>query len=464
MRIPDYTVPSIIDILHAGQYTILARPPALFVSLSPLRGKPAHQTDLKTRILLFCIAVLSGIGGLSAQNASPLPNISIATRSDGLGFVVRLHLTSAADSVKLIQPGPDHIQVAVYKAGIRAASVQKPALRDPFTRLDVSTIPGGVGIDIRLKAEQYFIARAYPDANGRHTLVGLTRASKRDLDVLTQGMTAIDWSAIGRQPAPPPVIDTLPEPTPADTLPPQSIPVVRPPVNGYDGRLHTIVIDPGHGGRDPGAIGPRGTREKDVVLRVSLLLGELIEKNMPDVKVVYTRRDDRFIELHQRGRIANQAKGELFISVHANSSRASQAYGAEVFFLGMHRTDDALEVMKKENSVIALEDPATRTRELTDEELILYELTNAAFLSSSQYFAALIDREFIGHAKRRSRGVKQAGFLVLYNASMPSVLVELGFISNPAEEQYIRSEAGQRALAMSIYRAVVEYRNRQERR
>lgn len=425
-------------------------------------------TELKTRILYFCIALLGSFGGLSAQNASPLPSVSIATRSDGLGFVVRLHLATAADSVKLIQPGPDRIQVAVYKAGIRPESVRKPALRDPFTAVDLTSIPGGVGIDIRLLPDQYFIARAYPDANGRHTLVGLTRASKRDLDVLTNGMTAIDWSAIGRQPPPPPtspaLTDTVSEPEPADSLPPQAIPVVRPPSNGYDGKLHTIVIDPGHGGRDPGAIGPRGTREKDVVLRVSLLLGDLIRRNMPDVNVVFTRRDDRFIELHQRGRIANQAKGELFISVHANSSRASQAYGAEVFFLGMHRTDDALEVMKKENSVIALEDPATRTRELTDEELILYELTNAAFLSSSQYFAALIDREFIGHAKRRSRGVKQAGFLVLYNASMPSVLVELGFISNPNEEQYMRSEAGQRALAMSIYRAIVDYRNRQERR
>lgn len=358
----------------------------------------------------------------------------------------------------MFQPSADRIQVVLYKNGIRPDLVQKPTLQAPFTRLDLTSIPGGIGIDIHLTSGHFVLARAYPDANGRHTLVGLTLASKREVDVLTNGMAPIDWAAIGRS-------EAAEDEAAADSLPPpQPVPVVRPPVGGYDGRLHTIVIDPGHGGRDPGAIGPRGTQEKDVVLRVSLLLGELIEKNMPDVKVVYTRRDDRFVELHQRGRIANQAKGELFISVHANSSRVTKAFGAEVFFLGMHRTEDALEVMKKENSVISLEDPATRTRELTDEELILYELTNAAFLSSSQYFAALIDREFIGHAKRHSRGVKQAGFLVLYNASMPSVLVEIGFISNPAEEVYIRSAAGQRELATAIYRAVGEYRNRLERR
>jgi N-acetylmuramoyl-L-alanine amidase len=417
------------------------------------------STELKTRILYFLLAWSTCSVGSVAQNASPLTSISIATRSDQLGHVVRFHLSSPADSVKLFQPSADLIQVVLYKGGIRPDLVQKPTLQAPFTRLDLTSIPGGIGIDIRLKSGHFVLARAYPDANGRHTLVGLTRATKREVDVLTNGMKPIDWAAIGRSESlrgDAAVADTL--------LPPQPVPVVRPPVGGYAGRLHTIVIDPGHGGRDPGAIGPRGTQEKDVVLRVSLLLGELIEKNMPDVKVVYTRRDDRFIELHQRGRIANQAKGELFISVHANSSRVSKAFGAEVFFLGMHRTEDALEVMKKENSVIALEDPATRTRELTDEELILYELTNAAFLSSSQYFAALIDREFIGHAKRHSRGVKQAGFLVLYNASMPSVLVEIGFISNPTEELYIRSAAGQRELATAIYRAVEEYRNRLERR
>jgi N-acetylmuramoyl-L-alanine amidase len=131
--------------------------------------------------------------------------------------------------------------------------------------------------------------------------------------------------------------------------------------------------------------------------------------------------------------------------------------------LGLHRTEDAFEVMKKENSVIALEDPATRTRELTDEEIILYELTNTAYIANSQSFSALIDEQFKTHAQRRSRGVKQAGFLVLYHASMPAVLIELGFISNPTEEQFLRSESGQRLLAESIFNGIKNYRTKVER-
>lgn len=249
-----------------------------------------------------------------------------------------------------------------------------------------------------------------------------------------------------------------------DSTPPATQPSAIPlPANNFDRKLNTIVIDAGHGGHDPGAIGPRGTREKDVVLKISLRLGELIKEQMPDVNVVYTRSDDRFINLYERGRMANRAKGDLFISIHANSHRNSQAFGAEVYFLGLHKSEDAFEVMKKENSVIALEDPATRTRELTDEEIILYELTNTAYIANSQYFSALIDEQFKSNAQRKSRGVKQAGFLVLYHASMPAVLVEVGFISNPSEEQFLRSENGQWLLAESIFKGIREYRTRVER-
>ncbi len=382
--------------------------------------------------------------------------------------MIRFHLTSPADSFKLIQPSADLIQVAVYKKGVLSSLVKTPVVQAPFTRIGLNDVPNGVGVNIRLQADTYFIAKAYPDANGRHLLVGLTRATSREISILTAGMPAIDWVATSA-----PVRDVIQNVmiadttttihTPiADTVPAAPVTIPR-PANGYDGKIHTIVIDPGHGGHDPGAIGPRGTREKEVVLKVSLLLGEMIKQRMPDVNVVYTRGDDRFINLYERGRIANRAKGDLFISVHANSHRTSQPNGAEVFFLGMARTDEALEVMMKENSVIALEDPATRTRELTDEEIILYELTNTAYIANSQYFAAQIDGQFKSTAQRRSRGVKQAGFIVLYHASMPSVLVELGFLSNPAEEQYLRSANGQKALAESIFLGIQNYRKQMER-
>lgn len=407
--------------------------------------------------------LFAGVVSTIQAQPSPLPNISVATRSDGLGVVFRLHLTSPADSFKLIQPSADLIQVAVYKNGIVANSVRIPQIRDPFTAMKLNAIPRGVGFDIRLKPDQFFIAKAYPDANGRHLLIALTRSNARELGILTQGMSPIDWSAaaaaraVQSQPVTPSPRLT---PAPVDTTTPVPVPAAA---NARDRKLSTIVIDAGHGGHDPGAIGPRGTREKDVVLKVSLILGELIKARLPDVNVVYTRNDDRFINLYERGRMANRAKGDLFISIHANSHRTTQPNGAEVFFLGLHRTEDAFEVMKKENSVIAFEDPATRTRELTDEEIILYELTNTAYIANSQSFSALIDDQFKSHAQRRSRGVKQAGFLVLFHASMPAVLIELGFISNPEEEQFLRSDSGQRLLAESIFNGIKNYRTKVER-
>ncbi|MCC5926201.1 MAG: N-acetylmuramoyl-L-alanine amidase [Bacteroidetes bacterium] len=241
-----------------------------------------------------------------------------------------------------------------------------------------------------------------------------------------------------------------------DETPPASPSALSRDFNGR--RLRTVVIDAGHGGHDPGAVGPAGTREKDIALAVAKRLGAYINEFLPDVNVIYTRTDDTFVDLHERGRIANRAQGDLFISLHTNGSTSRSAYGAEFFFLGVARTQSALEVMKRENSVIALEDPATRTRELTEEELILYELTNVGYMTTSQRLAEKMDHQFTQRAGRRSRGVKQGGFIVLFQASMPAVLVELGFITNPQEEQYMRSERGQAILASALFRAIRDYK------
>ncbi len=206
---------------------------------------------------------MAGVVSTSRAQPSTLPNISVATRSDGLGFVVRLHLASPADSFKLIQPSADLIQVAVYKNGIVANSVRMPQSRAPFTGMKMHGIPRGVGLDIRLAADQYYIAKAYPDANGRHLLVALTRSNARELGILSQGMSPIDWVAATARPAQAPVqtpprdepAPVEPKPAPVDTV--KRVPL---PANSYDRKLHTIVIDAGHGGHDPGAIGPRGTR------------------------------------------------------------------------------------------------------------------------------------------------------------------------------------------------------------
>ncbi|MCH8524018.1 MAG: N-acetylmuramoyl-L-alanine amidase [Balneolales bacterium] len=410
-------------------------------------------------MLLLLVAV-----PVMAQNV--LPRVSVATRSDGLGYVLRMHFTSAPDSFKVFQPSADLIQVTTYTSGIQTDAIQMPPQGDVIQTITPIPFSAGTGFNIQLAEGHNFIARGYPDANGRHLLVGLTTASARDVATLTEGMQPLVWSL----PAETTASEEETEANGADAdflgsslgdtfldeTPPASPSALSRDFNGR--RLRTVVIDAGHGGHDPGAVGPAGTREKDIALAVAKRLGAYINEFLPDVNVIYTRTDDTFVDLHERGRIANRAQGDLFISLHTNGSTSRSAYGAEFFFLGVARTQSALEVMKRENSVIALEDPATRTRELTEEELILYELTNVGYMTTSQRLAEKMDHQFTQRAGRRSRGVKQGGFIVLFQASMPAVLVELGFITNPQEEQYMRSERGQAILASALFRAIRDYK------
>ena len=226
----------------------------------------------------------------------------------------------------------------------------------------------------------------------------------------------------------------------------------------------TVVIDPGHGGRDVGALG-RVSKEKDINLKVALALGDLIKKNYPSIKVVYTRSKDTFVELGRRAAIANKAKADLFISIHTNSTAAGRkgttAQGTETFTLGMHRAADNLAVAKRENSVITLETNYEQTYEGFDpsssESYIIFELMQDQYMASSVDFASMVQKQFATTAKRVNKGVHQAGFLVLREVSMPSVLIELGFINNRQEEKFLASEWGQKQLAKSIYNAFQAY-------
>ncbi len=222
----------------------------------------------------------------------------------------------------------------------------------------------------------------------------------------------------------------------------------------------TIVIDPGHGGKDTGALGSF-SEEKDIVLKIALKLGELINKNLPNVKVVFTRTDDVFIPLHDRSRIANENKANLFVSLHANSSKNTKAQGTETFVMGLHKTQENLEVAQKENAVIALEEDYNERYEGYDpnsaESYIIFSLMQNAYLDQSLQIADVMQKEFTQKIKRLDRGVKQAGFLVLWNSSMPSVLVEVGFISHREEEIFITSSEGQNKLAAAIFNAVDVY-------
>ena len=233
-----------------------------------------------------------------------------------------------------------------------------------------------------------------------------------------------------------------------------------------DAQNFVLVIDAGHGGHDPGALGKRA-KEKDINLNVALKLGKLVEQNCPDVKVVYTRQKDVFIALNRRAEIANNAKADLFISIHTNSVAGnSKAMGASTWTLGLAKSDANLDVAKRENSVILYEDDYKTSYAGFDpnsaESYIIFEFMQDNYMSQSVHQASLVQEEFKTTAKRRDHGVHQAGFLVLKASAMPSILVELGFISTPAEEQFLASEAGANTMANGIFRAFQTYKKEQE--
>ena len=226
-------------------------------------------------------------------------------------------------------------------------------------------------------------------------------------------------------------------------------------------KTFTVVIDAGHGGKDPGA---RGTviNEKAINLAVALKLGSLISEKHSDVKVIYTRKTDVFIELDERANIANRNKADLFISIHTNAvKRGSSVSGTETYTLGLARSDENLEVAMRENSAILLEDNYLQKYEGFDpkssESYIIFEFMQNKHMEQSISLASEVQKCFTS-AKRNNRGVRQAGFLVLRKTSMPSILVELGYISNPAEERFMKTKDGQDKLATAIYNAFTKYK------
>ena len=230
------------------------------------------------------------------------------------------------------------------------------------------------------------------------------------------------------------------------------------------GKDFTLVIDPGHGGKDPGAIGKKG-KEKNINLNVALKLGNLIKENCKDVNIVYTRQKDTFVALDRRAQIANNAKADLFISIHTNSvAKGKTVRGTETYTLGLHRTEDNLEVAKKENSVILIESDYEQRyagfNPNSAESYIIFEFLQDKNMEKSVRLATDIQKQFRNTAKRIDKGVHQAGFLVLRETTMPGVLVELGYISNPDEERYLLTEAGTSALAKSIYQAFLSYKKK----
>ena len=227
-------------------------------------------------------------------------------------------------------------------------------------------------------------------------------------------------------------------------------------------RLETIVLDAGHGGKDPGSQGKYGTNEKDVVLDITKRVGRLLEKNT-GIKVIYTRDEDVFVPLIERTKMANDANGKLFVSIHANANNNRTVQGFETYLLKPGKSDDAIEVASRENSVIKLEERAGQYKNLSGETLIMATMAQSTFMKESEDLAAMIQMELDKRLTTPNRGVKQAGFYVLYGASMPNVLVEVGYISNPSEEKKLKQGKHRQKIAESIYQGIKHFKSSRER-
>ena len=223
-----------------------------------------------------------------------------------------------------------------------------------------------------------------------------------------------------------------------------------------------VVLDAGHGGHDAGAVGSF-SKEKNINLRYALLVGDMIKKNIPDAKVIYTRDKDVFVDLNERARIANRKKADLFVSIHTNSSKNSSAKGMETFTLGVSRSKENMEVAMLENSVIMLEEDYEKKYEGFDpnsvDSYIMFEFMKDQYMDRSITCADFIQKKMINASKRNDRGVRQAGFLVLRATAMPSVLIELGFISNKEEEKYLNNNENQVKIATAIFNGIKEYKH-----
>lgn len=239
-----------------------------------------------------------------------------------------------------------------------------------------------------------------------------------------------------------------------------TIPIPKPSITEKKKwELDVIVVDPGHGGEDAGALSINGYKEKDIALAIAKKVRDQLKESLPSTRVIMTRSDDTFIELYRRGHIANQYKGKLFISIHCNSmpTKPHPANGCESYILRSGRNSEAVRVAEKENGSIKLEKEQSSYEDLNEEKLIVATMAQAAFVRFSERFAALLQKNVAKNTKMYNRGVNQAGFLVLVGASMPNVLFETGFLSNSTDEKLLISDAGQNNIAAGIVKAIITY-------
>ncbi len=391
----------------------------------------------RTWLVFLSLGVLGlAVGFVQAEPV--VERISFAPRSDGQGYVVRIHTSQRLHAYS--EPrfvAQNQLEFILFNA-LLSQTFRRDTPDGLVLAYTVEDRRGHLVLRFQLDTRTFVKAEAYRDRTSDDMLLSLTYVGGPPASTPTRPVTT----------------------TPVARPSPGSTPVLDDARARW--RLDTVVIDAGHGGHDTGAIGAGGLREKDLVLPMALKVGQYLEELM-DLNVVYTRKDDRFVTLRNRGKIANEAGGKLFISIHANAARNRTGHGTETYFLGMHKTDAAQHVMERENSVIQYESDPNAYAGLNQAALIEQTLAQSAYMRSSEHLAGLVQQQFTQRVGRVDRGVKQAGFYVLWGASMPAILVELGFVTNSQEAAFLNSENGQIYLASAIFRAVREFKARYEK-
>lgn len=419
-----------------------------------IMSRRMYFLNLRSFLPGLAVALLLSMGVVAQADAkTQVERISFTPRADGQGFVVRFHVDGPVAAYSEPEKDGRHLKLILFNAAL-APSYARTAPDGPVRDYSEELASGHVVFQFQLDPSRPVEASAYRDRGSDDILLGLTYAAD-----------AVAMDTAGDLPVPIRKASTASAPRASanDEVAWEQKPTESSSASseGSQWLLDTVVIDAGHGGRDPGALA-HGAREKDITLAVALKLGNYLKERL-GVNVVYTRDDDRFIELKDRGRIANEHGSKLFISIHVNAARSSSAVGTETYFLGQHKSDAARNTMERENSVVRFESSQDEYEEMNEGALIRMELTQSAYMRKSQELSTLIQSQFEQRAQRKNRGVKQAGFYVLWGASMPAVLVELGFLTNRQEAAYLSSERGQDYMASAIYRAVREYKERYEK-
>lgn len=398
------------------------------------------------RFVILALALAAGPAATATSSAVDVVRVSFDSARDGV--VVRVHTSDRVRAYSVDQQG-GRLELVMYRARL-APSIRQEAAQGPVASYQIASEEDRV--TVRFEADEQYNVRAYPDRESDDLLLSFSRRPRPRSQTWGGGVARPTPDLTPVEPAAPttgtgPIAGGEAQPLPADDA------------SVAHWRLDTIILDAGHGGHDAGGVGI-GTTDRDVAFAVVRRLGPMIEREL-GVRVVYTRETDTFVDLRERGRIANRAGGKLFISVHGNAGPSS-AYGTETFFLAPRGSGNAREVMERENSVIDLESDPSLYAEFHDEGDILASLAMSAYQEESQYLARLIQTQFVA-AGRRNRGVKQDNFIVLWAASMPAVLVEVGFVTNPDEARYLSSSSGQEETARAILEAIREYKQTYER-